>query len=77
MVIKEIKNIFVFEFFAQSDKNHVLNEGPWSFDGHLLLLKQMTGVEQPSEVKFTIARIWMKAYVQVLRLTPSFAKTAW
>jgi len=37
-----------------------LNEGPWAFDGSILLLKQMNGDEQPSEMEFTTARFWVK-----------------
>ncbi|KAJ8424680.1 hypothetical protein Cgig2_014152 [Carnegiea gigantea] len=32
----------------------VLNEGPWAFDGNILLLRTIMGFEQPFEVQFTI-----------------------
>ncbi|KAJ8441714.1 hypothetical protein Cgig2_019101 [Carnegiea gigantea] len=32
--------------------DYALNEGPWAFDGSVLLLKQMHGLEQPSEMTF-------------------------
>ncbi|KAJ8434216.1 hypothetical protein Cgig2_029740 [Carnegiea gigantea] len=35
------KNLFSFQFFSHIDKEAVLNEGPWAFDGHILLLKQL------------------------------------
>lgn len=54
---------------------YVLNEGPWAFDGNILLLHDITGLEQPSEVKFTKARFWIKAYdVPALNQTSSFAR---
>ena len=63
IVIRDLDtNLFVFQFFNPSDKEYVLNEGPSACDGHLLLLKQMTGLEIPSEVVFTTAHFWVKAY---------------
>ena len=63
LIIRELdSNLFAFQFFAAADRDYVLNEGPWAFDGSLLLLKQMTGLEVPSEVVFSIARFWVKAY---------------
>ncbi|KAJ8429883.1 hypothetical protein Cgig2_014163 [Carnegiea gigantea] len=44
MVIKELdKNLFLFKFFAQTDRVHVLNEGRWPFDGCILLLNDILG----------------------------------
>ncbi|KAJ8426182.1 hypothetical protein Cgig2_017110 [Carnegiea gigantea] len=40
----------------------ILNEGPWAFDGSILLLKQMIGFEVPSEVEILTIRFWVKAY---------------
>ncbi|KAJ8426113.1 hypothetical protein Cgig2_031780 [Carnegiea gigantea] len=46
VVIKEIeKNVFAFQFFSRYDKEFVMNEGSWAFDGCILLLKQMAGVD--------------------------------
>lgn len=39
--------IFMFQFFSPVDKAHVLDEGPWAYDGNILLLKEITGLEQP------------------------------
>ena len=47
-----------------------MNEGPWAFDGNLLLVKEWTGLEQPSELEFSIALFWVKPYdVLVARQT--------
>ena len=35
---------------------------PWSFNDKLLLLREVTSLEQPSEVKLEIACFWVKAY---------------
>ncbi|KAJ8432177.1 hypothetical protein Cgig2_008629 [Carnegiea gigantea] len=40
----------------------VLNDGPWCFDGKILLLTEVTGLEQPSEIQFVTTRFWVKAY---------------
>ncbi|KAJ8452712.1 hypothetical protein Cgig2_005048 [Carnegiea gigantea] len=45
-----------------ADKDFVLNEGPWAFDRHLLLLKEITGPEQP------------RTLYPPLKQTPAFAK---
>ncbi|KAJ8422639.1 hypothetical protein Cgig2_000445 [Carnegiea gigantea] len=76
VIIRELdKNLFSFQFFSTADKEHVLNEGPWAFDGHLLLLKEIMGPEQPADVKFDMARFWVKAYsVPPLKQTMGFAK---
>ncbi|KAL2903855.1 hypothetical protein RDABS01_002565 [Bienertia sinuspersici] len=63
LVVREIEdNIFVFQFFLRADREKVLEQGPWSFDGKLLLLKEVKKGEQPAEMAFNIARFWVKAY---------------
>ncbi|KAJ8441477.1 hypothetical protein Cgig2_008738 [Carnegiea gigantea] len=49
-------------FFLETDRDFALNEVPWAFDGSILLLKQMIGLEQPSEMNFSRIRFWVKAY---------------
>jgi len=76
LVIRDLDaNHFAFQFFSAADEDYVLNEGPWAFDGHLLLLQQMAGLEIPSEVTFATARFWVKAYdVPGRKQTTSFAR---
>jgi len=76
VIIKDLDwNLFVFQFFSKTDKDHVFNEGPWAFDGCILMLTEMTGLEKPSEVVFTTARFCVKAYdVPALKQTYNFAK---
>jgi len=63
VVVKDLdNNMFSFQFFSTVDRDYVLNEGPWSFDGSILLLKQVTGSEQIADIKFDSARFWVKAY---------------
>ncbi|KAJ8431934.1 hypothetical protein Cgig2_017420 [Carnegiea gigantea] len=35
------QNLFAFQFFSIGDKEYVLEEGPWAFDGHIRLLKEL------------------------------------
>ena len=76
MIIRDLDwNLFVFQFFSKTDKDFVFNEGPWAFDGCILMLHEMTGLEQPSEVVFSTARFCVKAYdVPALKQTYNFAK---
>lgn len=64
-------NLFPFQFFSISDRDYVLNEGPWAFDGCILLLKQMTRLEVPSEVEFLTAWFWVKVYDVLGKKQPS------
>ncbi|KAJ8423471.1 hypothetical protein Cgig2_013514 [Carnegiea gigantea] len=75
VVIRDLdSNLFAFQFFCLADRDYVLSDGPWAFDGHILLLKQMSGMELPSEVCFSTARLWVKAYdVPGKKQTTSFA----
>ncbi|KAJ8442816.1 hypothetical protein Cgig2_016282 [Carnegiea gigantea] len=50
-----------FQFFSDADRDYALNEGPWAFDGSVLLVKWMHGLEQPSEMTFSKVRLWVKA----------------
>ena len=76
VIIKELDwNLFVFQFFTKANKDYVFNEGPWAFDGCILMLKEMTGLEQPSGVVFNKARFCIKTYdVPTLKQTYNFAK---
>ena len=57
MVIKELdRNLFLFQFFLKKDKDFVMEEGPWAFDGHLLITKEWTGTAQLSDIAFTTSR---------------------
>jgi len=63
VVIKDLdSNLFSFQFFFVVDRDYVLSEVAWSFDGAILLLKQITWSEQPADITFDSARFWVKAY---------------
>lgn len=52
-------NLFVFQFYCDADKDRVIDGSPWSFSDHLLLLKDIQGDEQPSEVTFNQSPFWL------------------
>ncbi|XP_021757945.1 uncharacterized protein LOC110722981 [Chenopodium quinoa] len=55
-------NLFVFQFVKEKDKNRVIEGMPWFFDGKLMLLKDIQGEEQPSEVVFDRTPMWVRLY---------------
>ncbi|KAJ8443328.1 hypothetical protein Cgig2_015809 [Carnegiea gigantea] len=67
------------QFNARAIKSILQNiwkpeKGIVSFDGAILLLKDIDGTEQLSEVKFETARFWVKAYdVSAMQQTYAFA----
>ncbi|XP_021726128.1 uncharacterized protein LOC110693273 [Chenopodium quinoa] len=61
VVIKMVEsNLFVFQFFNDVDKEKLIDGSPWFFDGKLLLLKDIDGEEQPSEVVFQYVPMWVR-----------------
>ncbi|KAL2897066.1 DNA-directed RNA polymerase II subunit RPB2 [Bienertia sinuspersici] len=37
-------------------------KGPWAFDTHLLLLREIPGKEQPKDLVFFTSNFWIKVY---------------
>jgi len=76
VVIRDLdKNLFPFQFFSTTHKEFVLNEGPWAFDGKILLLQEINGSEIPSKVEFKIGQFWVKAYdLPAKKQTMAFAQ---
>ena len=61
VVIQDIDdNLFFFQFFNNDDHLNVIKGVPWAFDGHLLLLQEIKGPEQPKVVQFKIIDIWVR-----------------
>jgi len=76
LLIKELDtNLFLFPFFSKADRDGVLNDCPWAFDDHTLLLKELTGFEKYSDVVFDTARFWVKFYdVPGMKQTKAFVE---
>lgn len=69
MEVQELgKNLFLFTFSTKRDLENVLNSGPWNFDRYVLVLKRISGIEQPSEMALDSTSLWARVYDLPLRL---------
>ncbi|MCI19443.1 hypothetical protein A2U01_0040599, partial [Trifolium medium] len=69
------KNLYLFRFSSKRDLENVLKNGPWSFDRNILVLKRITGSEQPSEMDLNSMSFWARIYDLPLKLrSESMAK---
>jgi len=67
--VQDLKNkLFVFRFSTKKDLESVLKNGPWSFDRNLVILKRVTGDEQPSEMPMHSGDFWARVYDLPLKL---------
>ncbi|KAM7462720.1 hypothetical protein LguiA_030841 [Lonicera macranthoides] len=61
--IKELSpNLFLFQFGHEVDMNRVINDGPWSFDQHLLVLRRLENGVSPHQVQLFHAEFWVQVY---------------
>ena len=56
------ENLFVIQFFCLGDWRKVVDEGPWIFRGHVILLEEYDGITKPSKVKFKNLNVWVRIY---------------
>ncbi|KAL2905283.1 hypothetical protein RDABS01_003993 [Bienertia sinuspersici] len=47
---------------TKEDREKVIEQGPWAFDNHLLLLREISGREQPRDLVFDAVDFWVKVY---------------
>ncbi|KAF2324842.1 hypothetical protein GH714_017929 [Hevea brasiliensis] len=52
----------VGEFFLEDDKKHVLEGGPWCFDGQLVVLREMVESDTANSITFQECSFWVRAY---------------
>ncbi|MCI00644.1 zinc CCHC-type-like protein, partial [Trifolium medium] len=62
------KNLFLFRFSSKKDVDTVIKNGPWSFDRNLLVLKRISGDEQPSDLEMHSSEFWARVYDLPLKL---------
>lgn len=55
-------NLFIIKFFHKLDMQRVLDDGPWTFNQQVLLIKKLDGEEQLSELKISELYIWLQVY---------------
>ncbi|KAL2935539.1 hypothetical protein RDABS01_018657 [Bienertia sinuspersici] len=53
---------FAFQFFHWKDKEKVMDGRPWCFDQKLLILEEVVGEEQPSEILLNSSPFWVRLY---------------
>ena len=56
------EGLMQFKFSMESQLNQVLNNGPWSFNNHLLLLKRWERGMTAFTVDFKVVPIWVQVW---------------
>lgn len=63
VLIREIAtNTFLFQLFHPFDFTTIFSDGPWNFDGHLLLLHKLQVGEIPTSVPLFHAIFWVQIH---------------
>lgn len=61
--IKDLKpGVFLFQFYHLDDMQWVLNGGPWSFDGAMLVVSAIKKGEDPCMVPLFDLQIWIQIH---------------
>lgn len=55
-------NIFLFKFFHELDVQRVMDDGPWTFNQQVLLLKKLEENDQLHKLKLNELIIWVQVY---------------
>ncbi|KAL8511776.1 hypothetical protein ACS0TY_018276 [Phlomoides rotata] len=56
------KSLLIFSFTDHDDREWVLQNQPWHFEGNLFAVTPLSGSEQPSLVKVSRASFWARLY---------------
>lgn len=56
------ENLFLFQFHHVIDRRRVMANRPWSFDKHLVMLKEFDGCMSPAEIVLNISPFWVQVY---------------
>lgn len=54
------KNIFLFKFEKQTDRDWIMGNGSWLFNKHLLILEELVVNQRISEVEFKEVAFWLR-----------------
>lgn len=61
--IKDLKpGLFLFQFFHREDMQWVISNGPWTFDGALLVISIIKVGEDPSQVPLFEVDFWIQIH---------------
>lgn len=55
-------NMFLFKFFHDRDMQRVLDDGPWTFNQQVLVIKKFNAEEQLKDVKLSELFMWVQIY---------------
>lgn len=55
-------NLYLFQFFHEVDMNRILDDGPWSFEQSLLVLKKLPPHTSPFNIQMKTADFWVQAH---------------
>lgn len=61
--IKDLKEgLFLFQFYHKEDMNWVVSNGPWTFDGALLVMSAIKTGEDPTRVPLVEVDFWVQIH---------------
>lgn len=52
--------LLLFSFELAEDREWVIRNQPWHFDGHLFAIRALDGNEQPSSVSLSTISMWVR-----------------
>ena len=55
-------NFYTLQFRCLGDWERVMQEGPWNFRGHAVIIAPYDGVTQPTQVKLDTLDIWIQIH---------------
>lgn len=61
-LVEEKPNLFIFTFRNEQDRSYVLNNGPWSADGSLLLLRDWPPGSVIEQIAFQTVSLWAHTF---------------
>lgn len=63
MTVREVDpNLFLFQFYHEKDMKRILEDGPWSFEQNLLVLRRMEAHESPTEMTLSRSDFWVQIH---------------
>ncbi|KAL8096581.1 hypothetical protein AgCh_037515 [Apium graveolens] len=54
--------VFLFQFYHKDDLKWMLSNGPWSFDGAMLVVNEIKAGEDPVKVQLNEVEMWIQIY---------------
>ncbi|PON92906.1 Zinc knuckle CX2CX4HX4C [Trema orientale] len=61
-IAEEKPNLFIFTFTKEEDRKFARDQGPWTVNGSLLVIKEWPPQTPLSEVKFESADLWIRVH---------------